>query len=321
MRRYSKDELLRLHNEMLLIRRFEEKAAEMYVRAKIGGYLHLNIGEEAVVAGAFSALEPADYVFSYYREHGHALARGADPKRVMAELLGKATGLCRGRGGSMHLFDTEHRLYGGWGIVGQSLPQAVGAGIYIDYTGGKEVCLCIFGEGATDIGAFGESLNLASLWNLPVIFLCVNNQYAMGTRFDQASAQEAIWRKSVAFDMYGERVDGMDVLAVRQAMEGAIRRARVERKPSLLEAVAYRYVGHSMADPGLYRTSQEVDAWKQRDPITNFRQILKEAGMIDDRQIKAAEEEVAGIVAGAVEFAESSPYPSPEDLPLDIYAP
>lgn len=315
-----RDDLHRLYYQMLLIRRFEEQVAEMYTRARIGGYTHLNIGEEATVVGSVAALEPHDYLMNGYREHGHVLARGTDPGRVMAELFGKETGLVRGRGGSMHLFDLERRFFGGYAIVGGHLPLAVGIGLAIGYRGSSEVVVCAFGEGATNIGAFHESLNLAKLWRLPVIFLCVNNQYAMGAAVKQDSAVSEMYRKACAYDMRAQRVDGMDVLAVREASREAVRVAREEREPSLLEAVAYRYRGHSMADPARYRTQEEVQAWLARDPIATFRRRLEEAELITGEEAQTIADRAEREVDAAVEFAERSPDPDPADLLRDIYA-
>lgn len=316
----SREQLQQFLFQMILIREFEEKVGEQYTRAKIGGYCHLNIGEEATIVGAFSAIRPDDYIFTSYREHGHALARGIDPGAIMAELYGKATGVSKGRGGSMHLFDRETRFMGGYGIVGGHLPLAVGAGLAIDYRGGDEIVLCIFGEGATNIGAFHELLNLAKIWRLPIVWLCVNNHYAMGSPEHKDLAAEFLYRKALAYDMVGERVNGMDVLAVRRAMLEAVRRAREEREPVLLEADTYRYKGHSMADPGRYRSEEEVRAWLARDPIPAFRSQLTNAGLLTDQEYEAIVQRVRTIVEEAVEFAENSPFPDPSTLYDYLYA-
>ncbi len=319
--RYPREELLRMYRLMLLIREFEEKAAEMYTRAKIGGYLHLNVGEEAAVVGMVTALPPQDYLITAYRDHGYALARGTDPGVVMAELFGKVTGCARGRGGSMHLFDETRRFLGGWAIVGGHLPLAVGIGLAIDYRGGNEVVLCQFGEGATDIGAFHESLNIAKLWRLPIVFACTNNFYAMGMPVTKASAVPEIYKKACAYNMYAERVDGMDVLASREATERAIERARTQREPSLIEYVCYRYRGHSMADPGrAYRTEEEVQQWRARDPIVRFERQLEEAGLLSSAEKAAIAREVTETVNRAVEFAEQSPFPDLSELTKYVYA-
>ena len=314
-----REELQRLWYEMLLIRRFEERAAEMYTRARIGGYSHLNIGEEATIVGALTPLRPDDYVISNYREHGHALVRGVDPKAVMAELFGKETGCSRGRGGSMHLFDIEKRFLGGYGIVAGQMPIACGVAMAIQYRRGEEIVVCIFGEGATNIGAFHESLNQAKLWHLPVVFLCVNNQYAMGAAVSEDSAVPEIYRKACAYDMRSERVDGMDVLAVRAVMERAISLAREQHEPSLVEAVTYRFRGHSMADPGRYRTEEEVRQWMARDPIQTFRRQLEENDLLSASEAQEIEHRVEQIVDEAVRFAEESPAPDPKDLYKYLY--
>ncbi|MFN8534212.1 MAG: pyruvate dehydrogenase (acetyl-transferring) E1 component subunit alpha [Dehalococcoidia bacterium] len=306
--------------QMLLIREFEEKVGEQYTRAKIGGYCHLNIGEEATIVGAFSAIRPGDYIFTSYREHGHALARGVDPGAIMAELYGKVGGTSKGRGGSMHIFDLETRFLGGYGIVGGHLPLAVGAGLAIDYKGGDEVVLCIFGEGATNIGAFHESLNLAKIWRLPIVWLCVNNHYAMGSPEHKDSAAEFLYRKALAYDMVGEQVNGMDVLAVRQATLDAVRRAREEREPVLLEADTYRFKGHSMADPGRYRTEDEVRSWMARDPIAAFKARLTDAGLLSAEDFDLMLARVAEIVQHSVDFAEASPLPEVSTLYEYVYA-
>ncbi len=313
-------QLLHWYEQMLLIRRFEEAAAEMYTRAKIGGYLHLNIGEEATVVGSMAALEPQDYVFSNYREHGHAIARGIEPKRIMAELFGKETGTCKGRGGSMHIFDAEKHFMGGYGIVGGALPLAVGAGYALEYQKSAAIVMTIFGEGATNIGSFHESLNMAELWKLPIVFLCVNNLYAMGKPVAEESAVTEIWRKACAYDMAGERVDGMDILAVYEATTRAVDRARQEHRPTLLEAVTYRYRGHSMADAGLiYRTTAEIEEWRRRDPIAAFRHNLESAGLAKAGDFDRIEKRVEQVVSDALEFAEQSPFPALATLYDDVY--
>ena len=316
----NRQELVRLYQQMLLIRRFEERVGEMYTRAKIGGYTHLNIGEEATIVGALSALRPRDYVFGNYREHGHALMRGISPGAIMAELFGKETGCSRGRGGSMHLFDARQRFMGGYAIVGAPLPLAVGVGLAISYRQGDEIVMAIFGEGSTNIGAFYESLNLAKLWKLPVVFLAVNNQYAMGDRPEQDSAVPEVHRKACAFDILAERVDGMDLLAVRAATERLVGHTREQKDPTLLEAVAYRFRGHSMADPARYRSTEELEKWLSRDPIVVFRQKLEAAGLLAPEDARRIEQEVGETVDESVEFAEQSPSPDPADLYKYVYA-
>ena len=316
----DKSSLLTLYREMLLIRRFEEKTAEMYQAAKIGGFCHLNIGEEATIVGTISALRPQDYVYSTYREHGHALAKGVDPNAVMAELFGKETGTSHGRGGSMHLFSQEHRFYGGYAIVGQALPIACGSAYAINYEEKDEVVMSIFGDGATNIGAFHESLNVAKLWHLPIVFVCVNNLYGMGTAVNRASAVTEIWKKACAYDMTGERVDGMDVLAVRRITDQLVAQAREKHEPSLLECVTYRYRGHSMSDPDTYRGKDEIKEWQTRDAILSLGDYMKKQKMIDDQQLQKLDEEVIAQVEEAVKFAEESPEPDPKDLYRDVYA-
>ena len=316
----DKATLLNLYREMLLIRRFEEKTAEMYQLAKIGGFCHLNIGEEATIVGTISALRRTDYVYSTYREHGHAIAKGIDPKAVMAELFGKETGTSRGRGGSMHLFSEENRFYGGYAIVGEALPIACGSGYAINYKGTDEVVMSSFGDGATNIGAFHESLNVAKLWHLPIVFVCVNNLYGMGTAVNRASAVTEIWKKACAYDMTSERVDGMDVLAVRRITDQLVAQAREEHEPSLLECVTYRYRGHSMSDPDTYRGKDEIKEWQTRDPILSLGEHLKKQKMMSDDDIERIDQEVTAEVEDAVKFAEESPEPDPKDLYRDVYA-
>jgi len=310
-----------LLTDMLLIRRFEEKAAEAYTLGKIGGFLHLYIGEEAVAVGATSALRPDDYAISAYREHGHCLAKGADPKRTMAELYGRRDGLSGGKGGSMHLFDKSVNFLGGHAIVGAHLPIAAGVGFAVKYKGGDQVVVCYFGDGAVPEGEFHESMNLAALWKLPVIFLCENNRYAMGTSVERALAQTEIWKFGQTYGIPAERVDGMDVLAVREAVARAVTRARQQKTPSLLEADTYRYRGHSMRDPAgaVYRTKDEVEREKLRDPIVLFREKLLAAEVLSEADVRAIEKDVNDRVDEAVAFADASPEPPGESLFTDIY--
>jgi pyruvate dehydrogenase E1 component alpha subunit len=310
-----------LLTDMFLIRRFEEKAAEAYTLGKIGGFLHLYIGEEAVAVGATSALRPDDYAISAYREHGHCLAKGSDPKRTMAELYGRRDGLSGGKGGSMHLFDKSVNFLGGHAIVGAHLPIAVGVGFAVKYQGGDQVVLCYFGDGAVPEGEFHESMNLAALWKLPVIFLCENNRYAMGTSVERALAQTEIWKFGQTYGIPSERVDGMDVLAVREAVARAVARARKQKTPALLEADTYRYRGHSMRDPAgaVYRTKEEVEREKLRDPITLFREKMLAADVLSEADVKAIEKDVNDRVDEAVAFADASPEPPGEALFTDIY--
>ena len=308
--------------QMLLIRRFEEKAGEAYSLGKIGGFCHLYIGQEAVAVGAIAALREDDYITSAYREHGQALARGITPRAVMAELFGKSTGCSSGKGGSMHLFDAGLGFLGGHGIVGSHIPIAAGAAFAIKYKGGDQVSLCFFGEAAANIGAFHETLNMASLWELPVIFLCENNGYGMGTAIARASAVRELAMRGSAYDMPAETVDGQDVLAVRDAVERAVARARKESMPTLLEVRTYRYVGHSMSDAahGTYRSKDEVEEFRRRDPIKVHADRMRSAGTLDDAGWEKLEAEVGTEVEDAFRFADESPDPDPAELFTDLYA-
>ena len=311
----------RLLGQMALIRRFEEKAAEMYAMGKIGGFLHLYIGQEAVAAGAISAVRPEDYVVSSYREHGHCLAKGSDPRRVMAELFGRRDGLSKGKGGSMHLFDRSVNFLGGHGIVGAHLPLAGGAGFAIKYEGGDQVVLCFFGDGAVPAGEFHEALNLCALWKLPVIFICENNRYAMGTAIHRALAQTEIWRFAEVYGIPGEAVDGMDVLAVRECVGRAVERARRDKVPTLIEVRTYRFRGHSMRDPAgsVYRTKEEVEREKLRDPIALFTDRCLKEGVLTAADAKAIEKDVNDLMDEVVAFADASPEPPAEWLLTDVY--
>ncbi len=306
---------------MLLIRRFEEKAAEAYALGKIGGFLHLYIGEEAVAVGATAALRPDDYVISAYREHGHCLAKGADPKRAMAELFGRRDGLSKGKGGSMHLFDRSVNFLGGHAIVGAHLPVAAGVAFAIKYEAQDRVVVCSFGDGAVPQGEFHEALNLAALWKLPVIYLCENNHYAMGTSIERALAQTQIWKFGQTYGIPAEKVDGMDVLAVREVVGRAAARARADKTPSLIEADTYRFRGHSMRDPAgaVYRTKEEVEREKERDPIVLFRARARAAGALTEADVRLIEKDVNDRIDEAVAFADASPEPPDEWLFTDIY--
>src|SRR5215469_10977937 len=311
----------RLLTQMSMIRRFEEKAAEMYALGKIGGFLHLYIGQEAVAVGATSTLRADDYAISSYREHGHCLAKGSDPRRVMAELFGRRDGLSKGKGGSMHLFDKTVNFLGGHGIVAAHLPLATGAAFAIKYQGGDQVVLCFFGDGAVPEGEFHESMNLAALWKLPVLFICENNRYAMGTSIERALAQTEIWRFAETYGMRGETVDGMDVLAVRDSVGRAVERMRRDRRPGFIEARTYRFRGHSMRDPAgaVYRTREEVEREKERDPITLFSDRCLRDGVLGEADVKIMEKSVSDQVDEAVAFADASPPPEPAELFTDVY--
>ncbi|MFI9412109.1 pyruvate dehydrogenase (acetyl-transferring) E1 component subunit alpha [Nocardia gamkensis] len=308
------DTLRGLYRDMLFVRRFEERTAQSYQQAQIGGYCHLNLGEEATVVGLGAAMRPTDYLFTNYREHGYALAKGIEPGRVMAELYGRSTGTSKGWGGSMHMYDTATRLLGGYAIVGGQVPLAVGAALAIDYRGEDDVVVCQMGEGTTNIGAFHESLNIAALWNLPVVFLVINNQTGMGTTVERSSAEPDLWKRAAAYRMRGERVDGTDVLAVREMAGELIETARCERKPALLEAVSYRLKGHSVVDPAKYRTEEALSLARSNDPVVRWRDALLAAGVLSDSSVAALEAEVNAEVAAAVEFAASSPHPQPSSL-------
>ena len=311
----------RLYNDMVLIRRFEEKAAEGYALGKIGGFLHLYIGEEAVAVGATSVTRPDDYAIAAYREHGHCLAKGGDPRRMMAELYGRIDGLSKGKGGSMHLFDKAANFLGGHAIVGAHLPIAVGVGFAIKYRGGDQVIVCYFGDGAVPEGEFHEAMNLAALWKLPVIFLCENNRYAMGTSLERALAETEIFKFGRSYNMPSETVDGMDVLAVRECVGRAVERGRRDKSPVLIEVRTYRFRGHSMRDPAgaVYRTKEEVEREKLRDPIMIFAERCVKEGALTEADVKMMEKVVADQVDEAVAFADASPPPPPEELFTDVY--
>lgn len=317
----TKSELLEMYRLMVLIRRFEEVAAEQYTLGKIGGFLHLYIGEEAVAVGAIRAMEPEDHLITHYRDHGYALALGLDPGRCMAELFGKATGLVGGRGGSMHFADASRRYWGGHTLVGDVPPLAAGLAFASKYLGKREVTVAIFGEGATNCGAFHEGLNIAALWKLPVLFLCENNLYGMGTAVQIASAVREMYRKACAYDIPAEQVDGQDVLAVYEATKRALAHCREGNGPYFLEALTYRFRGHSMADPETYRSKDEVDEWRrQRDPIILFRDRLLKQNIASEEEFSAIDQAVEQTVQEAVRFAEESPEPDPATLTRFVYA-
>ncbi|HEY3297243.1 MAG TPA: pyruvate dehydrogenase (acetyl-transferring) E1 component subunit alpha [Armatimonadota bacterium] len=316
----DKDELLEMYTKMLLIRRFEEQASDMYNKGKIGGFLHLYIGQEAVGVGFISAMRKEDYVIGAYREHGQCLVKGTDPKYVMAELFGKAAGVSKGKGGSMHMFDVERGFLGGHGIVGGGMPLAVGVGLGIRYQKSGRVCVCFFGDGAVNEGAFHEAMNMVALWKLPVVYVLENNQYGMGTSVDRASSIPDLLRRASCYDMDREQVDGMDVLAVREVAERAIGKARDNGEPSFIEAITYRYRGHSISDPGKYRTKEEIESWRTRDPISRLEKYLIDKGMLTADRAKSIQDSVAAKIQESIDFAESSPFPSPDALYEDMYA-
>ncbi len=315
----DKDLMLSLYRDMVRIRRFEEEAARSYSRGKMGGFLHLYIGQEAVAVGAMSAIEPTDYIVATYREHGHYLARVGDMKAAMAELFGKATGCAKGRGGSMHYFDVDKRFMGGHAIVGGHVPIAAGIAFASKYRGEQDVTLCFFGEGTANMGAFHEGMSLAALWKLPVIFICENNLYSMGTPLYRTLAVEDVAVRAKGYPMQQEIVNGDDVLEVREVVRRAAKRAREESLPILVEAKTYRFRGHSMSDPAKYRTKEEVNEWKQRDPIFLLEQRIDDLGIANKAQLKAIDDEAKQEVAEAVTFAEESPQPDPSELYDNVY--
>jgi len=321
MRDMDRADLLSLYRQMLLIRRFEEKSAEMYALAKIAGFLHLYIGEEAIAVGAMAALRPDDYVISAYRDHGHCLARGSDPGKVMAELFGKATGLCKGKGGSMHLVDLSHRFMGGYAIVGGHIPLATGLAFANKYQELDLVTVCFFGEGALPSGQAHEAFNLAALWKLPVIFVCENNRYGMGTPVERAVALYAdVTETARSYGITAERVDGMDVLAVRSSMQKVVKQVRAGHGPWFIEATTYRFMGHSMADPahGHYRSKEEVEKYRKRDPLLLLKETMVKENLAVEADLKQLDREVGEVVGAAVKFADESPFPDPSDLHVDV---
>ena len=304
---------------MALIRRFEEEAGRQYQRAKAGGFLHLAIGEEATIVGTTSAMDPEDYLIGTYRTHGHAIARGTDPRHVMAELFGRVDGISGGRGGSMHVFDGERRFMGGYGVVGGNLPIAIGLALASDYRGDGSATVCMFGDGASNTGNFGETMNLAALWKLPVVFIVENNLYGMGTSVERHSAVTDLSKKAEGMGVPGTRVDGMDVLAVRECVTDRLRVAREERRPTLVEAFTYRFRGHSAADPEVYRTKEEVEEWRQKDPIEAFAARLVEEELIGDGELDELRARAEERVLDAVEFADGSAEPPLESLYDNLY--
>ncbi len=307
-------ELRRYYRQMLLVRRFEEKTAEMYQRARIGGYCHLNLGEEATCVGLVAGMRATDYLFTNYREHGYAIARGIDPGRVMAELFGREDGVSRGRGGSMHLFDWDKRLMGGYAIVGGQLPPATGAALALDRQQRDDVVVCQMGDATTNIGSFHESLNMAALWKLPIVYVIVNNGYGMGTPVAAGSAVAELSEKACAYGIPGVRADGNDVLTVRRAVSEAVERARTERVPTLLDLHSYRLKGHSVVDPDRYRSEEYLQRIRAEDPLSRFAAALADAGVVDDAAQQKIEEEVDAAVAAAVDFAEGSAEPDAAKL-------
>lgn len=313
------DHAPRLLRQMLLIRRFEERCAQIYVEGKIGGFLHLYIGQEAVGVGAMSLLRPDDYFITSYRDHGYALARGTDPRLLMAELCGKVTGISRGKGGSMHFYDVPRGNFGGDGIVGGHLPVAAGMGYAIRLRKTDQVVLCFFGDGAVNEGAFHEALNVSALWDLPVVYIIENNRYGMGTSLDRASSVKDLYQRASAYGMPRREVNGMDLLAVREVLGEAITLARDEKRPTLVEAETYRYRGHSMSDPGKYRSKEEVEQMMQFDPVFHFGQRLVEQERVAQAELDAIDKDAIAQVDAAVKFADESPWPAVETMYEDVY--
>ena len=317
----SREDGLDFLRQMMLIRRFEERAEQAYTEGKIGGFLHLYIGEESIAVGAMNALEPDDDVITHYRDHGYALARGLEPNKLMAELFGKETGVSKGKGGSMHLADVERHFWGGYAIVGGHIPLAVGLALASQYQNLQRVTLCVFGDGATNIGMFHESLNLAAVWKVPLVILVENNQYGMGTAVARASAVTELYKKACAYDIPAERIDGHDLLAVYQAVQKSADKARRGEGPQFIEALTYRFRGHSMGDPQRYRTKAEVEKAREQDPIQRFKQQLADLHLATQEDFEHLGQEVNATIQEAVDFAESSPQPEPADLYKDILVP
>ena len=314
-----KTQKIEMLTKMLLIRAFEEEAEKLFMRGLLHGTMHLSIGEEAVAVGAISALREDDYITSTHRGHGHCLAKGGELKYMLAELCGKATGYCKGRGGSMHIADVTKGNLGATGIVGSNIPVATGAGLSIKLRGTDQVCLCFFGDGATNNGVFHESLNIASLWKLPVIYIIENNLYGMSVSVERASAVQELHKKGCAYNIPGEPVNGMDVIAVKEATRKAVEKARKGGGPTLLECRTYRYQGHSRSDPRVYRTKEEENYWKKKDPIQNFWRRLIEGGIARENELINIEKEVEKEINEAEKFAMESPYPPIEELEKDVY--
>jgi pyruvate dehydrogenase E1 component alpha subunit len=316
----GKDDLLRYYRDMLLIRRFEERAGQLYGMGLIGGFCHLYIGQEAVVVGMQAALREGDQVITAYRDHGHMLACGMDPNGIMAELTGRRDGVSKGKGGSMHMFSIEKAFYGGHGIVGAQVSLGTGIAFANRYREDGKVCLTYFGDGAANQGQVYESFNMASLWKLPVVYIVENNQYAMGTSIQRSSSETHLYKRGVSFNIPGEEVDGMDVLAVREAGLRAAEHARSGQGPILLEMKTYRYRGHSMSDPAKYRTKEEVDDFKtKRDPIEYVKKLLLDAGHASEESLKEIDREIRAVVTASAEFAQASPEPDARELMTDVY--
>ena len=316
----TKDELLQYYRDMLLIRRFEERAGQLYGMGLIGGFCHLYIGQEAVVVGMQAALKGGDQVITAYRDHGHMLAAGMSADGVMAELTGRRDGYSKGKGGSMHMFSAEKAFYGGHGIVGAQVSLGTGIAFSNKYRKDGKVCLTYFGDGAANQGQVYESFNMASLWKLPVVYIIENNQYAMGTAIQRSSSETHLYKRGISFNIPGEEVDGMDVVAVREAGKRAVERARAGEGPYLLEMKTYRYRGHSMSDPAKYRSKEEVEAMKiKHDPIEHVKKLLIDAGHASEEELKAIDRDIRAVVTDSAEYAQKSPEPDPSELLTDVY--
>lgn len=317
--KFNKETYLNWYEQMMMMRRFEEKCAQLYGQQKIKGFCHLYIGQEAVVAGLMSAITKDDKVITAYRDHGHALGCGITPNAIMAELYGKVTGCSKGKGGSMHLFSKEHNFFGGHGIVGGQIPLGAGIAMAEQYNGTKNVCVCFMGDGAVRQGSLNETFNMAMLWKLPVIFVCENNGYAMGTSVQRTTNLEDIYKLGLAYDMPCGPVDGMQCETVHDAFEEAVARARKGDGPTFLEIRTYRYRGHSMSDPAKYRTKEEVEEYKAKDPIEMVKATILKKKWATEKELEAMEDKIMAEVNESVEFAENSPFPAPEDLYADVY--
>jgi pyruvate dehydrogenase E1 component alpha subunit len=315
----TKETYLGWYEQMLLIRRFEERAGQLYGTQKIRGFCHLYIGQEAIAAGSISAIKESDVIITAYRDHGMAIAKGIDPKAAMAELFGKATGCSKGKGGSMHFFSKEHKFYGGHGIVGGQIPLGAGIALAEKYNNTGNVCLCYMGDGAVRQGSLHETFNMAMTWKLPVIFICENNHYAMGTSVERTSNVTEIYKLGLAYNMPSKEVDGMRPETVYDAIYEAVENARSGKGPTFLEVLTYRYRGHSMSDPAKYRSKEEVEEYKQKDPIEYVLSVIKEKKYATDAEIEATNEKIKNRVDEAVKFAEDSPFPEPGEIYHDNY--
>jgi pyruvate dehydrogenase E1 component alpha subunit len=315
----TKETYLYWYESMHLMRKFEERAGQLYGQQKIRGFCHLYIGQEAVVAGAMSVLRPEDAMITAYRDHAHAIAKGVSANEVMAELYGKITGCSKGKGGSMHMFSAEHRFFGGHGIVGGQIPLGAGIAFAEQYKGTDNVCVCYMGDGAVRQGALNETFNMAMLWKLPVIFVCENNGYAMGTSVQRTTNMQDLYKIGLGFDMPSEPVDGMSCEAVHKSMDKAVDRARKGEGPTFLEIRTYRFKGHSMSDPAKYRTKEEVEEYKSKDPIEQVKQTITDKKYADEKWFESIDQKIKDIVEESVRFSEESPYPDPSELYTDVY--